>query len=45
MGTTKLENNHIKKYMEFALSNFVIIAFVVFVYSKLLFITGISYGK
>lgn len=29
MGTTKLENNHIKKYMEFALSNFVIIAFVV----------------
>ena len=29
MGTTKLENNHMKKYMEFALSNFVIIAFVV----------------
>ena len=29
MGTTKLENNHMKKYMEFVLSNFVIIAFVV----------------
>ena len=41
MGTTKLENNHMKKYMEFVLSNFVIIAFVVL----LLFNTGISYGK